>query len=120
MTNVEIQFNVNVIKKVKSYHFQADQIGSVLFVLFAMYEGQNELLDEWDDFNTSKRAILLYREIESRGLVEEAIGDGKGNPLFVLTKEGTELIEFIKAEFKATDRSISSTQIVRRQTVKKR
>lgn len=111
MDNLEIQFNASIIKKVKSLNFQVDQVGSVLFVLFALYEGRIDLLDEFDDYNRQKRAFLLYMELEVRGLVEADTSSEKETPHFNLTKEGTEFVEYVKGEFTATHQLVTSETI---------
>lgn len=98
--NLELQFNGNIIKKIKNLSFQVDQIGSILFILFALYEQRYDLLDEFDDYNKQRRAFLLYKELEVRGLVARDENAEKGSPYFGLTKEGMILVEFIKGEFK--------------------
>lgn len=107
--NLEIQFNTNIVKKVKSLNFQADQIGSVLFILFALYESKLELLDEFDDYNKQKRAFMLYKEMEFAGVLEMLKNTKKGESLFQLTKQGMELVEYIKAEFKNPSELTSET-----------
>lgn len=111
MDNLEIQFNASIIKKVRSLNFQADQIGSVLFILFGMYENRLDLLDEFDDYNRQKRAFLLYTELEIRGLVELNREVERDSPHFNLTKEGIEFVEYIKGEFTATHQLITSESI---------
>jgi hypothetical protein len=114
MHNLEIQFNKEVISKIKSLHFQADQIGSILFVLFALYENRFDLLDEFDDYNKQKRAILLYKELEIKGLVTQLVGEaieGKQTPHFVLQPNGINLVEFIKSEFKKSNNEIKTEDI---------
>lgn len=98
MENLQIQFNIAVIKKIKSFNFQVDQIGSILFILFALYENKIALLDEFDDFNKQKRAYLLYKEMEVRSLV--ALNkEVKVKSHYTLTKKGIELVEYIRSQF---------------------
>lgn len=89
---IEIQFNKAIIDKVKSLKFQVDQLGSVLFILFALYEGKIELLDEFDDSNKERRALLLYKELVLRDLLVASDDE----TIYVLTPKGIELIEFIQ------------------------
>jgi hypothetical protein len=96
MQSIEIQFNKDIIDKVKSYSFQVDQLGSILFVLFALYEGKIELLDEFDDSNKQKRALFLYKELELRDLLTSS--KEEDNIIYVLTEKGINLIEFIKGQ----------------------
>lgn len=93
MQSIEIQFNKKIIDKIKSFNFHIDQLGSILFILFALYEGKIDLLDEFDDSNKQRRALFLYKELELRDLLSQATEE---STIFVLTKKGTDLIEFIK------------------------
>lgn len=111
MGNLEIQFNGSIIKKVKSLNFQVDQIGSVLFILFGLYEHRMDLLDEFDDYNRQKRAFLLYAELSIRGLVEVNTAIETDSPHYILTKEGIEFVEYIKGEFAATYQSVDTEKI---------
>jgi len=96
MQSIEIQFNKNIIDKVRGYNFQVDQLGSILFVLFALYEGKIELLDEFDDSNKQRRALFLYKELELRDLLTSS--KEEDNTIYVLTQKGIDLIEFIKGQ----------------------
>jgi hypothetical protein len=111
MYNLEIQFSANIIKKVKSYNFQVDQLGSILFILFALYEENYALLDEFDDFNKQKRALLLYKDMELKGLLEQDFNSEKDTPHFNLTEEGVDLVEFIKGEFTQKKQQIDAETI---------
>ncbi len=111
MDNLEIQFNASIIKKVKSLNLQVDQIGSVLFILFCLYEGQLDLLDEFDDFNRQRRAFLLYMELEQRGLVQGDFSQEANSPHFMLTKEGIEFVEYVKGEFTMTNQIVTGETI---------
>lgn len=111
---LEIQFNKSIIKKVKSLHFQVDQLGSILFILFCLYEGKLDLLDEFDDYNRQRRALILYKELEMRGLIVQTEGDfikGKEVPLYNLTKDGIALVEYIQSEFNKMDEEVTSETI---------
>jgi hypothetical protein len=109
MQNLEIQFSPVVIKKVKSHNFQVDQLGSVLFILFSLYENRLDLLDEFDDYNREKRAVILYKELEMRGLVSQSTEEESSH--FNLTKEGVELVEFIKGSFENSKQDVTSEKI---------
>jgi hypothetical protein len=111
MDNLEIQFNSNIIKKIKSLNFQVDQIGSVLFTLFALYEGRLDLLDEFDDYNKQRRAFILYTELEMRDLVDRDYSAEADSPHFSLSKDGIELVEYIKGEFAITQQQVTSEMV---------
>lgn len=89
---IGIQFNKKIIEKIRSLNFHVDQLGSVLFVLFALYEGKIELLDEFDDSNKERRALMLYKELALRDLLIASADE----TIYILTEKGVELIEFIK------------------------
>jgi hypothetical protein len=109
--NVDIQFNANVIEKLKEHRFNNDQLGSLLFILFCLYEHQIDLLDKFDDSNRAKRVILLYKELEVRGLIQEAENAQEGSSLYELTKEGIDLVDSIKAEFKESKEEIAKEEL---------
>jgi hypothetical protein len=112
MDNLEIQFNAAIIKRVKSLNFQVDQIGSVLFILFCLYEDRFDLLDEFDDYNRQRRAFLLYMELVNRGLLAQNMEqDDFTVPHFSLTKDGIEFVEYIKGEFIYTHQAVTSETI---------
>lgn len=98
MQSIEIQFNKAIIQKIKSLNFQVDQLGSILFILFALYEDKIDLLDEFDDSNKQRRALFLYKELQLRELIKES--DNK--TLFTLTDKGKELIQYIKENTNGT------------------
>lgn len=111
MLNLEIQFNSEIIKKVKAQNFQVDQLGSILFILFALYENRLDLLDEFDDYNKARRAILMYKELEVRDLIAEDLAASKGEATYNLTKSGMEFVESLKAEFSKTQSNVTSVDI---------
>ena len=101
MTNVKVQFNKEIIKRLKETGMSIDLIGSLIFVLTAMYEGKYELLDEFDDNNKERRVLLLYRQMERMGLIEETSEDEVAH--YGITADGAELIEYIQSEFVEDD-----------------
>src|SRR5688572_2512015 len=97
MQNLEIQFSVNVINKIKNLNLRVDRLGSVMFILFALYEKKYALLDEFDDSNRQRFALMLYKDLEMKGLLEQ--NTQSDAPHFVLSSKGTEFVESIKKEF---------------------
>jgi hypothetical protein len=97
MQNLEIQFSGSVIEKVKKLNLRVDRLGSVLFILFALHEKRYDLLDEFDDSNRQKFALLLYKDLEMKGLLEQ--NTQADTPHFILSSRGTEFVESIKKEF---------------------
>lgn len=106
--NVHIQFNASIIKRMKELDLSVDYIGSILFILFALLEGRYDLLDEFDDGNRERRAIILYRQMERRGLLE---ADMQGVGHYKLTMKAVELIEFVTSEFEKENKSITAALI---------
>ena len=108
--NIHLEINAAIIKKMNSYHITNDILGSVLFILIGLYEGKIELLDELDDYNRKRRIILLYRMLERLNLIE--LSDEDELSLYCLTKEGTEVVEFVKKEFIHTNHTSLTTEVV--------
>lgn len=100
MENLEVQFSGNIINRIKALNLRVDRIGSVLFVLFALYEKRHDLLDEFDDSNRQKFALLLYKDLEMKGLLEQ--NTQADTPHFILSSKGNEFVESIKNEFIAS------------------
>jgi hypothetical protein len=111
MHNLEIQINTTIIKKVKALNFQVDQLGSILFILFSLYENRLDLLDEFDDYNKQRRAIFLYEELAAKGLITRSEKPEKNEPLYHLTKEGMAFVETLKLEFKLLKEDVTSEVI---------
>lgn len=104
--NLHIQFNKKIIQKLKSYDLTADNIGSSLFILFALHEGRYDLLDTLDDNNRERRAIILYRQLQRRELLVPTVSTEKYN--FKLTEKAMSVIDYIKGEFQDTKVSINA------------
>ena len=49
--NLNIQFNKAIIKHTKDANIQMDLMGSVMFILFGLFDGKVEMLDYADDSN---------------------------------------------------------------------
>lgn len=90
MKNIRIEYNKEIIDKFKDINIAADHIGSVAFVLFCIYENRKDLLDHFDDKNTLRRVLILYKQMERRNLINENKQ---------LTKKGALLVEFVKSKF---------------------
>lgn len=95
--NLHIQFNERVIERVKSQGISTENMGSALFVLFALYEQRIDLLDLFDDTNKEKRALILYQTLERKGLIEKT--DETEQEHYRLSEKGIDLINFVKAQF---------------------
>lgn len=94
--NLKIHLNANIIQRLKAEDIYPDHMGSVIAVLIALDKDRIDLLDELDDYNKSKRLILLYKQMEHRNLLEP-LATGKFN--FKLTKKAQQLVQFLYREF---------------------
>lgn len=92
--NVDIRFNEEILEELKKLKIYSDYAGSALFILFALYEQKQSLLDKFDDSNKERRVIILYRQLERRDLL---IADERGKNLYKLTDKATKLVEFVKS-----------------------
>lgn len=97
LVNLGIQFNKNIIKILKAYDLKIDHLGSALFILFALDEKRYDLLDDFDDGNRERRAVILYKELERRGLLESTKEDEKYN--YKLSVKAEEAVELMRKEF---------------------
>lgn len=112
--NLKIHLNAKIIQRLKSEDIYSDHMGSVIAVLIALDKGRIDLLDELDDFNKSKRLLLLYKQLEHRGFLE-SLATGKVN--FKLTKKAQELLTFLYTQFK--EEHVDIVQEVFKETPKK-
>ena len=90
-----IKINEEVIEKLLKEGFYPNEMFSLYFALKALGEKETALLDSYDDYNTSKRAIITYQTLYRRGLIEKNGEDGK--VYFNLTEKGTELLNSLTA-----------------------
>lgn len=96
MRNLRIEFNSIIIKKSKSLGLASDHLGTILFILFALYEQRIDLLNEIDDDNKEKRIIILYRHLEKKGFLTRNVEEDRN---YSLTEKAIVFIEFVKKEF---------------------
>lgn len=94
-TSLNIKFNKEVIDRVKQSNIQLDLMGTVLFVLVGLSEDRLDLLEYADDSNKQRRMIVLYRQLEHRGLLERTT---VGKSLYRLTPKGEELVSHVKQQ----------------------
>jgi hypothetical protein len=92
---IMINFSKETIETLYNRGLSSEIIGSGLFVLFALYEQRYDLLDLFDDENTQRRAIILYRTLVRKNLLEDTWKDAKYH--YQLTKLGIEIVEYIKS-----------------------
>jgi hypothetical protein len=94
--NLKIELNATIIQKLKSEDIYPDHMGSVICILVALSKKRVDLLDELDDFNKSKRLILLYKQLEHRGFLELA---NNSKNIFNLTQKGSKMVLFLEEQF---------------------
>lgn len=93
---LNLQFNEAIIQRTKEANIQMDLMGSVMFVLFGLFEGKVKLLDCADDSNRQRRMFVLYRQLELRGFLEK---DPDKKAIYRLTPKGLEFVTFLKEQF---------------------
>ena len=93
---MNIKIHSLVITRLKELDISARDIGTVCFVLLALQNGEEDLLDFHDDTNKDKSMLLLYKQMQRRGLLEESV---RNEPtLFHLTNIGEQLAEQLSQE----------------------
>jgi len=100
-----------IIKRMNKLNISNDILGSVLFILIGMYENKLELLDELDDNNKARRTVLLYKHLQRINLIE--LSDEEEASTYALTKEGVDLVEFIKKQFSDKNHVSLTTEVVK-------
>lgn len=96
-----INITPEIILKLRREGFFPDEMFSLYFVLKALQNGEVELLNNYDDFNTSKRAVISLQTLYRRHMIEKA-KEGS-NTVFMLTDKGKDFLlslEPIKEEKK--------------------
>lgn len=94
--SLKIQVNKNTIDRFKQSNIQMDLMGTVHVVLSSLFEDRIDLLDHADDANKQRRMIVLYRQLEHRGLIERDVAN---KALYRLTPKGSELITYLKEQY---------------------
>lgn len=91
-----MNLNCTLINNLKDLRIPMDQLGTSIFVMYAIDSGRIDLLDEMDDHNRERRMVILYRELQKRELLEPT---PLKDPIhFRLTAKGQEAIDYIKLE----------------------
>ncbi len=93
---LQIQINEEIIKRFKEANLEMDLMGSIMFILFGLFEGKEKLLDCADDGNKQRRMIILYRQLERKGFIERM---PTGSILYKLTHIGTEFVTFLQEQY---------------------
>ena len=87
-----IDITAELIIKLRTQEFYPDEMFSLLFVLKGLQSNEIDMLDAYDDFNSSKRAVISYQKLFRLGLIDK---DKEGSQVFFkLTQKG---IDFLKS-----------------------
>ena len=85
-----------IILKLRQQGFYPDEMISLYFVLKGLRDKDIDLLDAYDDFNTSKRAAISYQTIFRKGFIDR---DKEGSKLFFkLTEKGENFLKDLEPE----------------------
>lgn len=94
--NLLLQINPKIINILRAEGIQTDNMGSILIILFSLYEYRYDILDCFDDNNKERRSILMYRTLERKGLIEKALEE---KVHYKLSEYGINLVSKLKNEF---------------------
>lgn len=87
---ITLIINNEIIKKLKQEGFYADTMLAAYASLMGLHLGKIELLDIFDDYNGSRRAVMVYYDLVDKGFWREAVNP----PLnFEETEKGTMFCE---------------------------
>jgi len=76
----------------KQERISMDHIGTVLFVLFCLFEDKVDLLDYADDSNRERKMQYLYMQLNRRDLIQKH----EEGQLWILTPRGNELVTYLR------------------------
>lgn len=89
-----LTINKALIDHLRKEGFYPDTLFTMLAATKLLGAGQTELLDALDDFNSSKRMVLVYYDLVRMGYWKE---EKEGSRLFSLTEKGVKLLEDLYA-----------------------
>lgn len=113
---IQIHFDRIVIAKLRELGLTLDYLGSALFIIFALYEEKYQLLDEFDDKNKERRAIVLYRQLERKGFLISTPDHEK--TLYKLTDKALEVVKYIEEKFANKIHSTELKQVFDTEAIK--
>lgn len=90
---MSIIVNTEIIKRYRNYGLSLDYLGSVIFLLLALYEEDYDLLDAFDDGNKERRVLLIYQTLYRKGFLE----CNDDETIYNLTEKGIDFIKYIKS-----------------------
>ena len=94
--NLLLQISPEIVNILRKENIATDNMGSILIILFSLYEYRYDILDNFDDNNKERRSVLMYRSLERKGLIEK---EAEGNVHYKLSNVGIALVDNLKKEF---------------------
>ncbi len=93
-----LEITPDIITKLRKEDFYPDEMISEYMVLKALEASDIELLDNYDDFNSSKRAVISYQNLFRKGYIDK--NKEGANVFFKLTDKGRDFIKELTPEKK--------------------
>lgn len=103
MNQLHIQINREIINRYKKEGLSIEFMGSVLFILFSLYEQAFDLLDFIDDGNKEKRVLMLYHYLHRKQFLEPC--DEYSDVNYQLTERAVDFVKFCKS-FQVSDSAL--------------
>ena len=86
---MQINITPEIIKGLKQYGFNSENMGSALIALYAIHKNDIDLLDCLDDHSKERRALILYQSLVRAALIEE---QKNSNVYYQLTNLGKDFV----------------------------
>lgn len=104
---MKIEITEESVRIFRDMGIPTDQIGSAIMVINCMLNGNYDMLDAFDDSNTNKNSLIVYKELEKAGMLERTV-DNVYN--FCLTNDAIALMEAISHTPEKKEEPISSDE----------
>lgn len=97
------------IKVLRREGFYPDEMLSIYFVMKGLFLNEIESLDNFDDFNSSKRAVILYQKLFKLGFIEK---DKEGSQVFFkLTEKGGVLLDELEPKKEPSEEEVKKEAV---------
>lgn len=96
---MQTTINKEIIKRYRDYGLSLDYLGSVIFLLLALYEEDYDILDTFDDGNKERTVLTLYQTLYRRGFLEA----NDEETIYNLTDKGIDFVEYINSFYGKRD-----------------
>lgn len=110
--NLRLEYNEEIIKRLKAYDISTDFLGSSFFVLHALWKNRIDLLDCMDDSMKERRMVILYRQLERKGLLQPS-----QEKFYELTQKGRKLTEFLEDQFDKLHLDVEQVEVLQKEDV---